>query len=67
MQTTRQQTSAKPDLFKESPTRGSNTHEEVHILAIVVEQTKELLYIYWTQVGVGHSRMAASLVGSAWT
>ena len=30
---------------KKVPQGGSNTHEVVHILAIVVAQTKELLYI----------------------
>ena len=46
MQTTQQQTSTKPDLFEEGPTRGKQyMHEMVHILAIVVAQTKELLYI----------------------
>ena len=45
MQTTQQQTSAKPDLSEEGPTRGSNTHEVVYILTIVVAQTKELLYM----------------------
>ena len=45
MQTTLEQTSAKPDLSKEGPIRGKNTCKVVHILAIVVVQTKELLYI----------------------
>ena len=45
MQTAQQQTSAKPDLCEEGPTRGSDTHEIVHMLAKVVAQTKELLYI----------------------
>ena len=45
MQTTQQQTNTKPDLSEEGPTRGSNTCEMVHILAIVVAQAKKLLYM----------------------
>ena len=44
-QTTQQQTSTKPNLFEEGLTRGSNTYKIVHILAIVVAQTKEPLYM----------------------